>query len=373
MKWILLVLLFLPFSVKSQTLHAILVSDVEDSRLGGTSLAGEGRIMQVLKAAEWGTELKLKTYYHNRATFTANAVRETLKDMQIGDKDVVFFYYTGLGYYAGKNKMFPTFQLKENGMQPLLSLVKKNVPLSVDEVGKVLQSKGARLNVVFADCPDTETDPLLGSGLYTDEDVRKVFLKKLFLGSCGLVKIANARGVNGFTNRFTLGFKQLLRQKFDAARIATWPQLLSGPLGGSHLVSEIKSCSASQRRVTTSYPSYRYSETAGAIGKKLVLLYDISSLKEKNNNDVDKLTKEISQAFRPDASIKLIRRNRYPASDPRSRSETEEMRIDAYLTHLKESTDQIITDIKVDMASVTRTPNYEYLTNLTITEEYFEL
>ena len=108
MKWIILLLLFLSFSVKSQTLHAIMVSDVEDPKLGGISLVDEKQILQILETAESGTGLKLQTYYLNRGSFTAKAVRETLKQMRVDSRDVVFFYYTGLGYYPGQNDKFPT-------------------------------------------------------------------------------------------------------------------------------------------------------------------------------------------------------------------------------------------------------------------------
>ncbi|WP_373513510.1 hypothetical protein, partial [Persicitalea sp.] len=94
-----LFLLLFSLDTHSQTLHAIMVSDVEDPKLGGISLEDEENIMYILKTAESGTGLKLKEYPHNRASFTAKAVRETLNQMRIGAQDVVFFYYTGLGYY----------------------------------------------------------------------------------------------------------------------------------------------------------------------------------------------------------------------------------------------------------------------------------
>jgi len=273
MKWILLVLLFLSFSVKSQTLHAIMVSDVEDPKLGGVSLRDEETILQILKSAESGTGLELKTYYHNRASFTAKAVRETLSQMRVGAKDVVFFYYTGLGFYPDANSQFPTFKLKESFMQ---RLPVGKPPPSLDEVGDILQQRGVRLNVVMADCRNTTASFSDYPGPIPDEDVRNVFWKKLFLGSCGLVKIASAKegqkvwgdgrpSGSMYIFLFNKAFEELLESGFDGIRQATWPQFLKKTETHPKTLDmdffsfdpndykqtplfEIKACTASQRR-----------------------------------------------------------------------------------------------------------------------------
>ena len=178
------------FNATSQTLHAILVSDVEDPKLGGISLSDEDLIKQILETAKSGAGLKLRTYPHNRASFTASAIRETLENLPVLPQDVVFFYYTGLGFYPEAGSQFPSFKLKENVLQRLSG---RNPPLSLDEVGDILQQKGARLNVVMADCRDTTLSYSTYPSPIPDEDVSQVFWKKLFRGSCGLVKIASAK------------------------------------------------------------------------------------------------------------------------------------------------------------------------------------
>ena len=378
-------MLFLAFSCNAfpQTLHAVLASDVEDPVLGGISLRDEETILQILKTAEWGTGLKLKTYYYNRADFTAKAVREALSKMPVGPKDVVFFYYTGLGYYPGQNDMFPTFKLKENALKLLSS---DNLPLSLEEVGDILQKKSARLNVVMADCRDTVEDLEIRAGSTgPDEDMRGVFLKKLFLGSCGLVKAASARrgekvwvnareNVSVYTQEFSSYFSSLLRSNFYGVRQATWPQVLptksitissENPDTYQTPLLEIKSCSASQRQMTTSYASYKNSVTVGGIANRL-------NRYVRYGEDYQILRNEISRAFLKNAQIELIRRNKYPESHPKAKRTVEHMSVDQFLTQFREVASKIV-EVNPDMTSVKRTPNKEYITSLTIIEEFEEL
>jgi hypothetical protein len=387
-----LLLLGVAFDATSQTLHAIMVSDVEDPKLGGVSLSDEAAILHILETAEWGTGLKLKTYYHNRSSFTASAIRETLENLRVRSRDVVFFYYTGLGYYPDATSQFPAFKLKESALRPLLVFFSRKPPLSLNEVGDILQQKGARLNVVMADCRDRGEDLMTYGGTTTvDEDIGHVFLKKLFLGSCGLVKVASAgqgkpvwanqgKWGNGsvYTGRFTSTIEDLLRAQFLGVRQATWPQVLKSsesiyidprkegiPSSRQKAIYEIKSCTASQHRHTTRYASYRYSITAGGIEQKL------NTLKASGGSD-EKLTDEIRRAFRRNAKIELICKNKYPASDARAKRVTERMNIDQYFVHFKKNTDQI-KYVGTLLNSVKRTPNKEYLTGLTFIETYDEL
>ncbi|MFB9294853.1 caspase family protein [Persicitalea jodogahamensis] len=367
-----------------------MVSDVEDAQLGGVSLRDEEKILQILKTAEWGTGLKLETYYHNRASFTASAIRDRLKSLPVQPRDVVFFYYTGLGHYPNANSQFPAFKLKENAMQQLLG---RKPALSLDEVGDMLQQKGARLNIVMADCRDTTLEFSIYPGPLLDEDVKEVSLKKLFLGFCGLIKIASAKkgqkvwGDTGNGSLYTFifnefAFRDCLQFGFIGVRAATWPQLLKraeahpktfdfndisiNPASIDQTpVFEFGTCTAKQRSNTTTYPSYQNSMTTGAIEGKL------SFYKRKGGN-YEEVSGIISKAFYPNAEIELKRKNKYPASDPRAKQVAEKMSVANYLAHFKIVANRI-EDVKVDATSVERNPNYEYITSLTIIETYKEL
>jgi hypothetical protein len=381
---------FLSLDATSQTLHAIFVSDVEDPKLGGISLKDEERILQILKTAEWGTGLKLETYYHNRASFTASAIRDRLKSLPVQPRDVVFFYYTGLGFYPEGKSQFPAFKLKENVLQRLTG---SEPLLSLDEVGDILQQKGARLNVVMADCRDSTLEFSIYPGPLLDEDVKEVSLKKLFLGFCGLIKIASAKkgqkvwGDTGNGSLYTFifnefAFRDCLQFGFIGVRTATWPQLLKRAEAHPKTfdfndfsinrasidqtpVFEFIAGTPSQLRNTTTYPSYQNSMTPGHIA------VDLKNYKDKGGN-YEEVSGIISKAFYPNAEIELKRKNKYPASDPRAKQTVERMSVANYLAHFKTVANRI-EEVKVDAASVKRNPNYEYITSLTIIETYDEL
>lgn len=375
-------------SVSAQTLHAVLVSDVENQEFGMTSQVDEEKILTILKTASAYTGLKLKPTYLNRAQFTAPAVRKALAALPVQPKDIVFFYYTGPGTYASSTSKFPSFQLKENVLQQVTARLAPRPLLSLDEVGNILQKKGSRLNIVLADCRNSadSLEVLLGTS-GPDEDLRRVYIKKLFLGSCGLVKVASAakdqkvwaRLGDGsvYTDAFVSLFDSELRGGFPAIRQANWPQFLamkksvdvwvekSDIIRQQESVYEIIPGTTAQQRLTTRYPAYINSRSVGEVQTKIndYLSDKVDFLNLKN---------EIDRAFLKNAPIHVISRNKYPASDARSQRKEYQTTIGAYLEHVREKVSEI-KEIEVDFTSLKRTPNYEYIAALTFIETWEEV
>jgi len=92
----------------------------------------------------------------------------------------------------------------------------------------------------------------------------------------------------------------------------------------------------------------------------------------REGENYEQLRDRISKAFSRNAKIELIRKNRYPASDPRSKKVVEQMSIEDYLQYFKTAA-PLVKDLNADLSSVQRTPNYEYITSLTLIETYDEL
>lgn len=373
-------------SVSAQTLHAVLISDVEDQQFGMTSQIDEEKILKLLQTASAYTGLKLKPTYLNRSQFTALAVRKALAALPVQPKDIVFFYYTGLGTYEGDSK-FPSFQLKENLLQQVRSRIAPSPLLSLDEVGTLLQKKGSRLNIVMAECrnsADSLERLLRASG--PDEDLRRVYLKKLFLGSCGLVKVASAakdqkvwaRPGEGsvYTDALVSLFNSELGGGFPAIRRATWPQFLamsesvyvahekSGLAEQQEPVYQLVRSTVAQQRLTTRYPTYGKSRSVGEVQRAIRdYLRDRGNFAEMKN--------ELSKAFLKNATIRVISRNKYPASDARSQTKEYQTTIGAYLEHIRGKVGEI-REIEADFTSIKRTPNYEYIAALTFIETWEE-
>ncbi|MFN8349332.1 MAG: caspase family protein [Spirosomataceae bacterium] len=172
-----------------QTLHLLLVSDVEDARFGMISLQDEERMSRLFGSAASGLGYKMQTVYLNRADFTGEAVRKKIINLSVQPNDIIIFFYSGLGYYpAGSTDDFPFLQLKD----------RKNTPLSLDEAGTLLKAKGVRFCMAIADCRskslimEPRKVPNVAAQTVAMQEYTNLFLKHLFLKKCGLMTITSA-------------------------------------------------------------------------------------------------------------------------------------------------------------------------------------
>jgi hypothetical protein len=186
--WRLILILLLgtlSLGAPAQTLHLILVSDVEDKTFGPTSLQDEEHLIGIAQSTSSFLSYKLNSVFLNRAGFTGQAVRNQLSTLATQPNDIILFWYSGLGFYPSTSSSpFPTFRLKDAQQQAL----------SLDEVGSILETKNVRLGMALADCRSgLPLDVPGNNGLFTTVDIRKLIVQKLFLTPCGVVKLASAR------------------------------------------------------------------------------------------------------------------------------------------------------------------------------------
>lgn len=213
---------------RGQTLHVLLVMDQaeKDKNLGRISQADEKQINDVIQTMGSGINYRIKKEYIMNDEIDPDAIRNKINSLSVNSSDIVFFYYSGDGYYPDSKSKFPTIKPRES---TLTSIVPSGIrslwedePLSIKEVGDLLKSKGGRLNIVMADCRDnTIKVPVIPPPRGTEMDVSssRSILNKLMKSECGLVIVASshdaqpvwaAAPVSGSV--FTLNFKQ----SFDA-------------------------------------------------------------------------------------------------------------------------------------------------------------
>jgi hypothetical protein len=226
---IILILLTLSPLLSAQTFHALLVLDqtAKEDNLGRISQADEKQINDVIQTLVYGIKYKIQKEYVQGGAVNADDLRDRIKSLQVGPQDILFFYYSGGGYYPDKKSKFPTLKLNENSLLSVLPSGIKNFleePLSLDEVGRLIQQKGARLNIVMADCRNTTVKvpvipPPRGTSL--DAGSSRSIMEKLMKKECGIIKIASARNdepvwaaapVSG--SLFTMNFKHSFDKLF---------------------------------------------------------------------------------------------------------------------------------------------------------------
>jgi hypothetical protein len=210
-KIILICFLFLPnISANSQTLHLILVSDYADPTFGKISLQNEEKITTMFRTVADTLHYGYKILYLNTMNkrFNRANVVSGINSINTNPEDIIIFYYNGLGVYPnGSNSIFPSFKLADTD----------NNPLSMDAVTNQLRNKRGRLMMVISDTRDTQnTFTEIPPGFTVGEDLKKIIVRKLFLETSGLYKIASSKKKKPsypyFTQAFTKNFTYLLQE-----------------------------------------------------------------------------------------------------------------------------------------------------------------
>jgi hypothetical protein len=195
---------------QAQTLHLVLVSDVEDMQFGPVSLSDEYALTKLSETVKSYLDYKLNIVYLNRANFTSKAILKTLDTLKTQPNDLIIWHYSGLGFYPSASRSkYPSFKLKDF-LQSTLSL---------DDVAARITKKGVRLAWVMADLRNTfPDDEILAAPLFVVEDIRKLVIEKLFLEPCGIMKLVSSqRNQPTYTNiaRSNSIFVLSLKKSFD--------------------------------------------------------------------------------------------------------------------------------------------------------------
>ncbi len=415
---ILLLILMLPLGAFAQTLHVIFVADLQDKQFGKVSLGDQDQMFRVFETIKWGLGYKLQTTYlsPNSKNFTAEAIKKTIQTLKTQPNDIIFVHYSGLGYYPSANNEsstasrgwlssffsrsaasvpkktkpfrasdFPSFQLTE---------YEKN-PLSLDDVGNLIAAKGVRFGLVMADCRNSFPLPLINDVASTIimEDIRKLVLRKLFLESCGVLKVASAhqgesvytnvfRTSSAFTTAFSSAFyEMLLMTTFKTLKGVSLDKLLNntqkmmeigpvhqGGLGGHvtpekmpHALWKMNDCNTSLKKIITPLPSYDQVPTIRDLEKELKQLAET-----ENAADRAKQIEKLSTYFDKNASVKVTR---YAQTDTLSRQAT--IPIMAYLQGLGKPNPKLM-EFRLHPIHIKRTEDFLLITELFTDETWKE-
>lgn len=311
-KIVVLILLF-PLVIKAQTVHLIIVADYEDPKFGVTSIADEERIFKMFTTVKNHLKYELSTTYLSKSTFTSKDVLKTISKLRSRRRDIIVFYYSGKGFYpSSSNSAFPHFQLNDAGTSPL----------SLDEVAKLIDRKREALGLVIADCRDTlPTESGIAASITFSEDwIGELITQKLFLGACGIMKVASGREnkpvfttQSGASSAFTAGFTSSYDNMFTTATIdqldgITLFSLIGTAFGtatrfSGHTqigVTETLPCDNNRRNVAMVFPSYRNVFSYGELNSKYQEM-----LFSENTAVRKKLGSELLTQFAESATVNL--------------------------------------------------------------------
>jgi Caspase domain len=196
----------------SQILHLIVVADITDKTFGTVSSNDITTIESLFSTSAKYIDHKFQPIFLTNASFNSNSVKNAINKLKSQPNDMIVFYYSGYGFYHAKSKSeFPTFKF---------DVAKKDI-LSLDEVGKLINQKGVRLGLAIADCREEKAEYRQAYPPFIGESFLKLAYQKVFLESCGLIKVAASS--KGYKNTI-LDYKSAFMGGFSKA------------LGNLHLV-----------------------------------------------------------------------------------------------------------------------------------------
>lgn len=181
--------------IQAQTVHVVIFCDTNDRSIGENkeserkiTINEMQTIAEVLEGYGYDTEL---TDYHGSYCNKNNLIK-VIRGLDVGPKDVVFFYYGGHGSRAVNNDAdpFPQMCLGEDYQENW-------VPATL--IKNMIMQKNPRLAIILTGCCNKEDagvsiKSVVAESKYTSEaSINKEAYKKLFLDATGCVMMTSSK------------------------------------------------------------------------------------------------------------------------------------------------------------------------------------
>jgi hypothetical protein len=204
------------------SLHLIVVANTLIGDIGAGCAADRDKLDYEFKGIADALGFGYKKYIVDGSNFNKASVQTTLASVSPGKNDIVIFVYRGHGFrWDNQKDAYPMMDLRTSSYVQIA----QTTSLGLSDVYNTLSAKGARLNIVLADCCNntvginqTTTASFLNSQSDNKPDVVK--LKKLFVNAHGNMITAAAHSgeyswSNPFGGFFTLSFIQAMKDRIS--------------------------------------------------------------------------------------------------------------------------------------------------------------
>lgn len=181
--------------IQAQTVHVVIFCDTNDRSIGENkeserkiTINEMQTICEILDG--YGYDMELRDYHGDHCN--KNNLMKVIRDLDVGPKDVVFFYYGGHGSRAVNNDAdpFPQMCLGEDYQENW-------VPATL--VKNMIMQKNPRLAIILTGCCNKEDagvsiKSVVAESKYTSEaSIDKEAYKKLFLDTTGCVMMTSSK------------------------------------------------------------------------------------------------------------------------------------------------------------------------------------
>ncbi len=238
---------------KDVTMHLIVVANTAISDIGSSCSIDKRNLTSELEGISEVTGMKFKKYIVEEQEFTKSKVQNLLNAFTPGPNDVVMFVYRGHGFrWSNQKEEYPQLDLRYSSF----TRISENTSINLEEVYNTVKSKGARLNLFFADCCNSDVGisqvtaaSFMNMQSNNNYDTQK--LRKLFLLSRGnLISTAASPGEVSWANNanggfYTVSLLQSLRDEISYLRNddADWNGLVENTIKGARYKSSKSVCS----------------------------------------------------------------------------------------------------------------------------------
>jgi hypothetical protein len=146
------------------TMHVIIVADLKDPSIGKGCKVDQTKLSQVYITIAQKLKVRLDTIFLVNDTYGKVAIQKALDNLKPGKDDMVLFHYTGHGFNREDsldpypNMFLVPYEQRtswEKAKADEQELGLRTNTLGIQEIYQSIVAKGARLNIVFSDCCNT--------------------------------------------------------------------------------------------------------------------------------------------------------------------------------------------------------------------------
>lgn len=242
-----------PIANEKSTLHLMVVANTAIGDIGASCGIDRRNLVSEFKGIAEAVGMGYKQYILEDQDFTKANLVTTMGNFRPAANDVVIFIYRGHGFrWSNQTKNYPQLDLRYSSY----TRISEATSINLEEVYSTLTAKGARLNLFFADCcnSDVGISQLTSASFMNMQsnnsyDLQK--LRKLFLSSKGyLISTAASPGEVSWANNanggfYTVSLLQSLREEISYLHQdeADWEELVQNTIQGARYKSSKGVCS----------------------------------------------------------------------------------------------------------------------------------
>jgi len=227
---------------QSPVFHCLLFLDTDDPSLGKFISITEGQLEGLAKKISKHAEMKSEITIIKGGDLSVEKLHNTLGNLRVGEKDVVFFYFSGHGWNNSESE-YPMLKMGGDGMTPENSV-------GLEKIYSTLLEKKGRMTLAFAEACNASknfeqkitTTGVADHLIYnmTADKVRPLFRQtkaNIIMCSSQRGQLSYSTDFGGFfTNSFCKVFEKMTAREY--LEVPTWEGILEEIQEGTRKVSK---------------------------------------------------------------------------------------------------------------------------------------